>query len=539
MKTPFAFALAVCLCSTLVSDLRADFLIYKVPVNGPVGGGGGSGRGTILEAGDEPGPGARPPASRGRGAGTSRRGTPPAAPTGGTSNELRIVLTGRVQVNPGRTVSYFHPSVKEPLYFSLDDVEHIKATTPQQEFNRRAAASSKDADAMMKTALWGLKKGLLREFYQGVDKALAIDPKHEDALRVKELKKRIDQPCPNNPALEQDLRSYVKSSGMQVATSNHFILLHDTAGKAAPGRRKSRAQERLDLLEEVYESFLLLFHAQDIVLDIPRDRMKVVLFNEYDDFENFATSLHPTLTSASGFWEPIRNVSVFYDHASDSTFEALEKIQEENKKKAEEAKRTRSNPSLVRFVKTLDLLIDVARENADITVVSHEATHQMAGNTGLLPRQVEIPRWVHEGLATYFESPGDAAWAGIGAVSEQRLEYYRALENDRAHSNIDFIVADQIFDYARSHGALLHGYGQAWALTHFLIENHLKELVGFYRMLGEMPPDVPLNPSLLTDVFNQVFGSDHKALDQEWRQYMKSLKTDQERLEETGSKRGT
>jgi hypothetical protein len=52
-------------------------------------------------------------------------------------------------------------------------------------------------------------------------------------------------------------------------------------------------------------------------------------------------------------------------------------------------------------------------------------------------------------------------------------------------------------------------------------------------MLGDMPPDVALNPRLLVDLFNSVFGSDHKALDLEWRQYMRSLKTDFERLEES------
>jgi hypothetical protein len=184
------------------------------------------------------------------------------------------------------------------------------------------------------------------------------------------------------------------------------------------------------------------------------------------------------------------------------------------------------------------VLIAVEQENADITVVSHECTHQMAGNTGLLPRHVEIPSWIHEGLATYFEAPGEASWAGIGAVNQQRLAYYRALRDDRVHSNIDFIVGDQIFDYARTLGAKLHGYGQAWALTHFMLENHIKDFVLFYRMLGEMPPDVTLNPELLQEMFSRIFGSDHKSLDNEWRSYMRTLKTDLERLEEPEAGRG-
>lgn len=537
MKT-FSIVVANCgLLLALAADARSDFLIYKVPLNGLPGSMAGS-----ADDDDEGSGGRRPSFRPNRGnLPPAGRGTPPGAP-GAPPTEIRMLLTGKAALN-GRTVSYTHPTFKaETHYFNLDDVEYIKAPTSQQEFNRRVSAAAKDADAMMAAAIWGLKKGLLREFYQAVDKTLGIDSKHEGALRIKALKQKIDQPCPDNPALEKELRNFVRQPGMSVATSNHFILLHDTPAKAATGRKKNRAQERLDLLEEAYESFLMLFQAQGVELDIPRDRLKVVLFKEQKDYDDFVATLNPALASAAGFWEPFRNVSVFNDHVTDSTIEALEKIQDDNKKKSESnttgGRRSRPNPQWVRFAKIIDLLIDVSRENADITVVSHEVIHQLAGNTGLFPRQVEIPRWVHEGLATYFESPPDAAWAGIGAVSEQRLTAYRALEGDRAHSNIDFIVADQVFDFARMNGTVLNGYGQAWAMTHFLMENHLKELVIFYHMLGDMPPNVTLNPSLLTDMFNQVFGSDHKALDQEWRQYMKSLRTDQELLEEAGSKRG-
>ena len=75
-------------------------------------------------------------------------------------------------------------------------------------------------------------------------------------------------------------------------------------------------------------------------------------------------------------------------------------------------------------------MIDLERENSDIEVVSHETTHQMAGNTGLLPRHVQVPRWVHEGLATYFETPNGASWGAIGAVNDSRLKLYRVLASD-------------------------------------------------------------------------------------------------------------
>ena len=105
---------------------------------------------------------------------------------------------------------------------------------------------------------------------------------------------------------------------------------------------------------------------------------------------------------------------------------------------------------------------------------------------------------------------------------------YRILESDRVHSNIGFITTDKIFDRAATLEGTLHGYGQAWALTHFLMERHFDKFIAYYRRLGEMPPDVIMNPDVLTALFNETFGENHAGLDGEWRAYMRSLKTDVE-----------
>ncbi|MEX2025797.1 MAG: DUF1570 domain-containing protein, partial [Pirellulaceae bacterium] len=242
----------------------------------------------------------------------------------------------------------------------------------------------------------------------------------------------------------------------------------------------------------------------------------------------FTDRLGPEMSSAAGFWNTRTNISVFFDHSTKEELKSLTSMAKQLEKERDQAVKNRSPGAadIRRLSDTLTLLVEVAKENYDIEVVSHEATHQMAGNTGLLPRHVLVPSWVHEGLATYFEAPDEATWSGVGAVNRERLDWYRALEIDRAHSNIDFIVGDQIFRFAATNGATLHGYGQAWALTHFLMEKRFDEFMTFYRRLGEMPPDVVLSPQVLTQLFDEVFGKDRTALDREWRAYMRSLKTD-------------
>ncbi len=154
----------------------------------------------------------------------------------------------------------------------------------------------------------------------------------------------------------------------------------------------------------------------------------------------------------------------------------------------------------------------------------------MAGNTGLMPPGCPMPVWAAEGLATYFESPKEAAWSGIGTVNKERLEMYRKLEPDKRFSNIDFIVSDQIFSRSVSHGATLHGYGQSWAFTHFLMERHFDKLMKWYRLVGGKRQSKQLSSSELLASFHQVFGKDTTALDAEWRRYMRSLKTGLEQV---------
>jgi hypothetical protein len=135
-------------------------------------------------------------------------------------------------------------------------------------------------------------------------------------------------------------------------------------------------------------------------------------------------------------------------------------------------------------------------------------------------------------MATYFESPSDEAWGGIGAVDDVRIENYRALQNDRLYSNIDFIIEDRSLNGATASDARPKAAAQVWSLTHFLFENHPRELMTYYKVLGDMPRDVTFNPDLLGNLFSRAFGRDHQALQQEWRSYMRTLKSDVERMED-------
>jgi hypothetical protein len=441
---------------------------------------------------------------------------------------LQIVLQGTAGINPGGGAITFQHAKFGKIYFSTGDSRIQKVPTLHSQFSRVLGRSGKDADKCMEAAYWALRRGMLPQFYEAVERALAANPQHPRAVLIKKLKAQMDTPIGDSSAQVEEMRKLVKRRDMKVQQSKHFILMHDTPDKPVSGK-KTRADERLELLETVYESFLLRFYAYGVELEIPRERLKVLLFNEHSQYRIFADRLSPSLSSASGFWSSGNNTAVFFDHGTNEEFKQLKEIADSLQKTKAELLRDRgpATAEIRRLADTLSLLVEIEREDSDIEVVSHEITHQMAGNTGLLPRHVQVPRWVHEGLATYFETPNGATWGGVGAVNNSRLKLYRVLAPDREHSNVDFIVGDQIFDFAASHGAVVHGYSQAWGLTHFLMEKHFDQFLSFYRLLGEMPPDLPLSPDNLNQIFDKAFaGTSRSEIDAEWHAYMDTLKTD-------------
>jgi hypothetical protein len=450
---------------------------------------------------------------------------------------LAVTLEGATGVNPGGTVTYTHPKFGK-IHFDRASIDIRKVPTLPSQFskqlNKAGAISppSQSAEACMAASQWALRHGLLKQFHTAVDKALAADPKHVRALLVRNLQAKMNVDLGDSSTEISDMRKLIGRSDMKVLQSKHFVLMHDTPDKPSRGTgTKTRADERLALLETVYEAFLLRFYASGVALEIPKRRLKVVLFNEYKDYLAFATRLSPDLASASGFWSPDDNTAIFFDHATNEEFKELAELNKLLQQRKAEAIRERdaATADTVRLADTLQLLVEIERENSDIEVVSHEITHQMAGNTGLLPRHVRVPSWVHEGLATYFEAPKGAAWSGIGAVNQSRLDWYRLLAPDRVHSSLDFIVGDQIFDFAGNHVSKVAGYGQAWALTHFLMERHFDRFMTFYRRLGEMPPDLILSAEVVNALFDESFkGVPRKSLEAEWRTYMSGLRTDLE-----------
>lgn len=444
---------------------------------------------------------------------------------------IALVVQGEVTVHPGRTVTMRHSRFGS-LYFDLTNIRYYRVPTTEAIATRKLSEAERSGNAglCLNAARWALHNGQLAIFYKAAAAAWRINPEDPTVVRLIAMKKQIDTPIPVSTELEKEIRDYIKNDkGMEFVRSKHFLLLHNTSSEKSPYTKKTRVEERIELLETVYESFLMKFCLEGYSLQVPKQRLKVVLFADRSDF---LASGEEHIDIAAGFYTEKTNTSVFYDQGTNDLHKALEALSNVLQERKELAikHRTPNAKDTVRMANTLRVLTLVARENADIEVVSHEATHHMAAATGMFPNKAPVTTWAHEGLATYFESPKEAAWSGIGTVNKDRLRRYRELAADHEHSSIPFVVSDRIFSKAGTVDAMLHGYGQAWALTHFLMNHHFQELIKYYQSVAAIESEENLEPDEYEHLFAEAFDDDLDTLEREWRNYMSELRTDLEKI---------
>jgi hypothetical protein len=449
--------------------------------------------------------------------------------------DFQILIESKVTFNPGGTVTLRHP--RGTLYFSSRDVKVLRTPTRESVFGRksRGILAAKDVDQNIELAKWALHHGMLSECKSLLSSAWKIDAEHPKIKKLATMMQYLNRSAPANPSIEQHARDFVGGARMKVSRSKHFMLLHDGVEAKDPVTKKTRAEMRLELLEKVYESYFLAFALEGFYLRPPRDLMEVVLFSQHKDFMMMERRLEMGLRQVAGFYLPKDNIAMFYDMGASEQFKQLMELAADMNRQKEAAKRARSRDSgeIIRYANTISLLVDIQRESEDVATVSHEAVHQLAANSGLFPRDGAFIRWVHEGLASFFESSKMARWSGVGVVDSDRIDYYRALEGDPLRGSLEFIASDLGFVVEAVLGDQLPAYGQAWALTHFLYHRRFDQLIQFYGAIRSVPKNLDPGEKAekLLAIFDQSFG-DRVKLELEWRRYMRSLKTDIETMVE-------
>lgn len=444
-----------------------------------------------------------------------------------------VLPEGHARMLPGRSIVFQIPNVGY-LRLHADTSRIIKAPTREERFHRMLCLAERqhDVDGTLNAARFALRNGLLDCFYQAARASWKLDPCHPTVQRLAVVEKRLKRPLHDAQRSMARLRRLLPRTGVDLTTSDHYVLMYDADPAEGDPRQQVLVEKRLELLERAYRTFFFKFALEGKLLTPPVERLPIVLFRRQEDYLHYASMSAPNLSQSAGFWSPSSNIAAFVNQDTHQFHRSLRR--DATLLGLHSADLVRSHVpgsrDTVQLAGAMGKLADILQDQSDVSVVTHEAVHQLAGNTGLIPRRQFMLVWIHEGLASYFETPAGANWGGAGAVNSFRLQFYRALQQDEAHAKLDFLVSDQIFAAASDEAGRTAAYGQAWALTYFLMEERFDDLIKYYQRISELDAsDQGVPREQLVKVFEDSFG-DCQILEQQWRRFMSKLDSDARKL---------
>jgi hypothetical protein len=165
-----------------------------------------------------------------------------------------------------------------------------------------------------------------------------------------------------------------------------------------------------------------------------------------------------------------------------------------------------------------------AWQQNEATII-HEATHQMAFNTGVHNRFGSTPLWLAEGLGTMFEAPGVWDWRDFprqaDRLNRDRLAQFRQWRRTgRQPGNfVNLISSDRLFQTNPP-----AAYAEAWAWVFFLTETYPQKFAEYVQHTANRPDfqDYPM-ARRISD-FTAVFGDDLRKLESFFLQFIDGLR---------------
>ena len=161
-------------------------------------------------------------------------------------------------------------------------------------------------------------------------------------------------------------------------------------------------------------------------------------------------------------------------------------------------------------------------QTTDSTVI-HEATHQVAFNTGINNRYCPPPLWLAEGLATLFEAPGlydsDNYRTREDRINRVRFRDFKKIPRMKQGELPAALVASDSLFRAQPDAA----YAEAWAMTFYLIETRSNKFAEYIKKTVNHRPFKKYTKKQRVDDFTSVFGKDWRMFDAHFMRYMSRL----------------
>jgi hypothetical protein len=270
--------------------------------------------------------------------------------------------------------------------------------------------------------------------------------------------------------LERELRGKLVVTG-----TGHYLVAH-------PPGREAWAQR----FEDLYRSCVHYFGLREMRVREPTFPLVAVVWSRREDFARYSDSAGTRVRDdVLGYYSPMTNRVMLYDQ----DYGAQRRSFNEN----------------------------------DATII-HEATHQMAFNTGVHNRFAPTPLWLAEGLGSMFEAKGVWDWRNHPnrreRVNRGRLGQFLAWrKHGRAAGDfVHLLGSDRRFETNPA-----AAYAEAWAWVFFLTETYPRQFAEYVRRVAAREDFEEYPSARRISDFAQVFNSDLRMLEKHCLNFIDAL----------------
>ncbi|MCA9014499.1 MAG: DUF1570 domain-containing protein [Planctomycetaceae bacterium] len=288
----------------------------------------------------------------------------------------------------------------------------------------------------------------------------------------------------------------------EVISTRHYLI-------CAP---RGKAKAYGGVFEDLYDSFSHYFALRGYQVKSPEFLMVTIIFPDRDQF--FAYCKKDGVRASDGllgYYHPHTNRTALFDQRTATSSVERDQDPPENELAFSRVSTTGKN------------LTEALRDT-----MIHEATHQVAFNTGLHSRVGENPRWVVEGLATTFESDELRAHTGgrdrsVSRINRNRLLWFTnyAQKRREKESLRSFIRDERLF-----HASTLDAYAEAWALTFYLVETQPARYARYLKMISQRDPLKEYTADAREQDFKDAFKTNIQTMEADYLKFMGQLTQD-------------
>jgi len=322
----------------------------------------------------------------------------------------------------------------------------------------------------------------------------------------------------------QEMRDHLQrefGNEFEVVATTHYLVC----------ATRSQAAQYAKVFEEIYRGFHAYFSTRGFKITEPEFRLVAIVFPDHKAFGEYARKDGVTAAPGLvGYYHQTSNRTALFDSKT-AALSLRERVPGPQTEAFSTDRLFRSIPDLrnLTFADGRTWCADQTWHGtiqADLKdTIVHEATHQVAFNTGLHSRIGDNPVWVLEGLATVFEAPGVRSRSNRydvdSRINTERFLWFGDFVNRRRtqKSLAKFIASDTPFKTA-----VLDAYSQAWALTFFLLETRPSDYARYLKRIAEHNPLEPYTAKQRVNDFKNIFGDDVERLEVEFLRFISRLK---------------